>query len=254
MDTRDTLEARVIECKGISKNYGGLAALLPATFTVTAGEICAVLGPNGAGKSTLVKILTGLLKATSGSAEVCGFSSIDPALKTVVGILPESLALFNELTVGEHLELTGAVYKVEKHETASRTQQLLRVLRLEHGRQTFVRECSYGMRKKTALAMALLPNPRALFLDEPFEGIDPVTAETIRLLLRATAARGVTILLTSHILSLVDKIADHVVMINHGKIVLDKKVCELPHGIGRVVFRPSGAGDGGRFGWLGSHA
>jgi ABC-2 type transport system ATP-binding protein len=244
----------MIACRSVTKNYGTLTALSDASFAVAKGSVCAVLGPNGAGKSTLVKILTGLLKATSGSAEVCGVSSGDAGLKKIVGILPESLALFNELTVGEHLELTGAVYKIEKHETARRTEQLLRVLRLEHGRQTFIRECSYGMKKKTALAMALLPNPRALFLDEPFEGIDPVTAETIRLLLRTTAERGVTILLTSHILSLVDKVADQVVMINHGKIALDKQVGELPQGLEELYFDLVERATVEDLGWLGSHA
>ena len=191
---------------------------------------------------------------TRGTAEVCGLSTSDRALKAVVGILPESLALFDELTITEHLELTGAVYKLTKQETASRANQLLRVLRLEHGRLTFVRECSYGMKKKTALAMALLPNPRALFLDEPFEGIDPVTAETIRLLLRAIAERGVTIVLTSHILSLVDRVADQVVMINHGKIVLDSKVTELSNTLEDLYFDLVEQAPVEDLGWLGSHA
>ena len=110
------------------------------------------------------------------------------------------------------------------------------------------------MKKKTALAMALLPNPRALFLDEPFEGIDPVTAETIRLLLRATAQKGVTILLTSHILSLVDKMADQVVMINHGKIVLDSKVNELQNTLDEMYFDLVERATVEDLGWLGSHA
>ncbi len=85
----------------------------------------------------------------------------------MVGVLPENLALFDALTIGEHLELTGAVYKLKANEARSRIDQLLRVLRLDHGKHTFIHQCSYGMKKKTALAMALLPNPRALFLDEP---------------------------------------------------------------------------------------
>ena len=244
----------MIACSNLSKKYGGLLALSEANCAVAKGSICAVLGPNGAGKSTLVKILTGLIPSSSGTAAVCEISSTDPALKKIVGILPESLALFNELTVREHLELTGSVYKLTKQETAVRASQLLRVLRLEHGRDTFIRECSYGMKKKTALAMALLPNPRALFLDEPFEGIDPVTSETIRLLLKATADRGVTILLTSHILSLVDKVADQVVMINQGRIVLDQKVADLSHGLADLYFDLVERAEVEDLGWLGSHA
>jgi len=236
----------MISCSGISKNYGGLAALTNVSLEIATGSICAVLGPNGAGKSTLVKILTGLLTPTKGVAQVQGLAT--------VGILSESLALFDELTIGEHLELTGAVYKLEKSEAAERTDQLLRVLRLEHGRRTFIRECSYGMKKKTALAMALLPNPQALFLDEPFEGIDPVTAETIRLLLRASAQRGITVLLTSHILSLVDRVADQVVMINHGQIVLDTKTNALSDTLENLYFELVERAPVEDLGWLGSHA
>jgi ABC-2 type transport system ATP-binding protein len=201
---------------------------------------------------SLVRMLTGLVRATRGSAEVCGLPVSSPSLRTIAGILPETLALFNDLTVAEHLELTGAVYKLRKEDITSRSQQLLRVLRLDGARRTFIHECSYGMKKKTALAMALLPNPRALFLDEPFEGIDPVTAETIRLLLSATAQRGVTILLTSHILSLVDRLADKVVMINHGRIVLDAKTSELPNSLEDLYFELVESAATEDLGWLGS--
>jgi ABC-2 type transport system ATP-binding protein len=226
----------MIVCKEVTKNFGEFRAVSEASFTVTAGSICALLGPNGAGKSTIVKVLTGLLKATSGEAAVCGIQATDPALKSIAGVLPEGLALFDALTVAEHLELTGAVYKLKPADTRARTDQLLRVLRLEHGRNTFIHQCSYGMKKKTSLAMALLPSPRALFLDEPFEGIDPVTAETIRRQLRAIARRGVTILLTSHILSLVDRVADKVVLINHGRIVFDADINDLPNTLENLYF------------------
>ncbi len=226
----------MISCHALTKNYGNVCAVSGVSFQVAGGSVCALLGPNGAGKSTLVKILTGLLSATSGTAEVCGKPVTDPALKNIVGVLPENLALFDALTIAEHLELTGAVYKLKTAEIRSRSDQLLRILRLEHGRRTFIHQCSYGMKKKTALAMALLPNPRALFLDEPFEGVDPVTAETLRIQLRAIARRGVTVLLTSHILSLVDRVADQVVMINHGSIALDTAVADLPQALEDVYF------------------
>lgn len=226
----------MISCRTLTKNYGSLRALSEVSFEVAAGSVCALLGPNGAGKSTLVKILTGLVEATDGIAEVCGKRVGDSALKKIVGILPESLALFDALTVAEHLELTGAVYELKPAETRARSEQLLRILRLEHGRDTFIHQCSYGMKKKTALAMALLPNPRALFLDEPFEGIDPVTAETIRIQLRAVAERGITVFLTSHILSLVDRVADQVMMINHGRIVVDSVVSDLSETLETLYF------------------
>ncbi|HSU31787.1 MAG TPA: ABC transporter ATP-binding protein [Bryobacteraceae bacterium] len=147
---------------------------------------------------------------------------------------------------------TGAVYKLKRPEVQSRTDQLLRILRLEHGRRTFIQQCSYGMKKKTSLAMALLPNPQALFLDEPFEGVDPVTAETIRIQLRAMARRGVTVLLTSHILWLVDRVADQIVIINHGKVLLDSAVNDLPQLLESLYLELMEHAPGEDLQWIGS--
>jgi ABC-2 type transport system ATP-binding protein len=116
------------------------------------------------------------------------------------------------------MELCGPVYGLSLHETRERTEPLLRTLGLTSGRNTFLDRCSHGMRKKTALAMALLHNPRMLFLDEPFEGIDPVSSRTIRDLLQTLAARGITVFLTSHTLAMVNEVASRVAMIRAGKI------------------------------------
>ncbi len=199
-------------------------------------------------------MLTGLMRPSSGTAQICGLAVDNPELKRVVGVLPESLALFDALTVGEHLELTGAVYGLKSSDTRFRTEQLLRVLRLEHGRNTFIHQCSYGMKKKTSLAMALLPNPRALFLDEPFEGLDPITAETIRAQLRAIAQRGVTVLLTSHILSMVDRVADQVVMIRRGEVVLNSAIRDLPKSLEESYFERVETMTAEDLEWLGSAA
>jgi ABC-2 type transport system ATP-binding protein len=226
----------MISAHALAKTYGNFRAVSGATFHVEPGSICALLGPNGAGKSTLVKILTGLLEPTSGTAEICGQSIGRPETRRLTGVLPENLALFDALTIEEHLELTGAAYKLTPTDTRRRSDELLRLLRIHDTRRTFVHQCSYGMRKKTALAMALLPNPRVLFLDEPFEGLDPVTSETLRVQLRAIAARGITILLTSHILTLVDRIADQIVLIRQGEIVLDRKLADLPQSLESLYF------------------
>ena len=241
----------LISASQLTRRFGDFTAVDSATFEIPSGSICAVLGPNGAGKSTMVKMLTGLLDPSAGGGTVCGCDIRDPKLRSIVGVLPENLALFDALTVAEHLELTGAVFGISKADTTLRTDQLLRVLRLEHGRDTFIGECSYGMKKKTALAAALLPNPRALFLDEPFEGIDPVTSEAIRVQLRAVAQRGITVLLTSHILSMVDRIADQIVMIRQGRIVWNSPVGRVAAGRGRAVFRLGGVGRNGRSGLAG---
>jgi len=244
----------MISCRNLTRRFGEFAAVQDLTFSVASGAICAFLGPNGAGKSTTVKMLTGLLAPSSGTVEVCG---LDPAakpveLKTQIGVLPEDLGLFDDLTVEEHLLLTGAVYRLDKHTTRARTGQLLHALSLEHGRHTFAGKCSHGMRKKTAFAMALLPNPRVLFLDEPFEAIDPVTSKIMRDLLESVARRGVTVFLTSHILAMVEQIATQLVMLRKGAVVWDSPIADLPQALEQHYFDLVEAPAVEELEWLGS--
>jgi ABC-2 type transport system ATP-binding protein len=228
----------VISCRNLTKRYGEHAAVDSLSLEVAEGTICAFLGPNGAGKSTTVRMLTGLLKPSDGEAFVAGHNvAAEPlAVKRSIGVLPENLGLFGTLTVEEHLFLSGPIYGLTKKETASRADQLLRALALDSGRYTFIDNCSYGMRKKTALAMALLHNPKVLFLDEPFEGIDPVTSKTLRQLLGTLAGRGVTIFLTSHILTIVERLASQIVMIRDGRSVWNSRPDELPKSLEDLYF------------------
>jgi ABC-2 type transport system ATP-binding protein len=244
----------MISCRNLTRRFGEFSAVDRLTFEVAEGAICAFLGPNGAGKSTTVKMLTGLLPPTSGDVEVCGINvQADPLeLKRRIGVLPEDLGLFDDLTVEEHLLLTGSVYGVGRQETKSRTEQLLHALSLGHGRNTFAASCSHGMRKKTAFAMALLPNPRVLFLDEPFEAIDPVTSKIMRDLLESISRRGVTVFLTSHILQVVEQIATQLVMIRTGKIVWDSPTGELPQSLEQHYFDLVEAPVVEELEWLGS--
>ncbi|HEV3202392.1 MAG TPA: ABC transporter ATP-binding protein [Bryobacteraceae bacterium] len=244
----------MISCRNLTRRFGEFSAVDRLTFEVAEGAICAFLGPNGAGKSTTVKMLTGLLPPTSGDVEVCGINvQADPLeLKRRIGVLPEDLGLFDDLTVEEHLLLTGSVYGVGRQETKSRTEQLLHALSLGHGRNTFAASCSHGMRKKTAFAMALLPNPRVLFLDEPFEAIDPVTSKIMRDLLESISRRGVTVFLTSHILQVVEQIATQLVMIRKGKIVWDSPTGDLPQSLEQHYFDLVEAPVVEELEWLGS--
>ena len=220
----------MISARNLTRRFGDFTAADNLNFEVARGAICAFLGPNGAGKSTTVKMLTGLLAPSSGEIQVCGLdvSRDSAALKRLIGVLPEDLGLFDDLTIEEHLSLTGSVYGLDKQTTRIRTDQLLRVLSLEHGRHTFAAASSQGMRKKTAFAMSLLPNPQVLFLDEPFEAIDPVTSKVMRDLLQSVAARGITVFFTSHVLSAVEQIATQLIMIRKGKVVWDSPVADVP--------------------------
>ena len=228
----------MISCRELTRRFGGFTAVDNLTLDVARGTICAFLGPNGAGKSTTVKMLTGLLTPTSGQAVVCGLDvAREPlAVKRRIGVLPEDLGLFDDLTVEEHLLLTGQIYGVSRDTTRARVKQLLSALSLAHGLDTFAGHCSHGMRKKTAFAMALLPNPEVLFLDEPFEAIDPVTSKTMRDLLVTVAGRGLTVFLTSHILSVVERIANQFVMIRGGKAVWNSSAQDLPRSLEDLYF------------------
>jgi ABC-2 type transport system ATP-binding protein len=228
----------LISCHQLTRKFGDFTAVDSISLEVAKGTICAVLGPNGAGKSTTVSMLTGLLAPTSGRATVCGVDVVrDPvAAKRKIGMLPEDLGLFADLTIEEHLELTGDIYGLGRSVTQERIERLLVVLGLAAGRRTFARSCSHGMRKKTAFAMALLPNPEALFLDEPFEAVDPVTASVMADILRQAASRGVTVLLTSHILAMADRIADQFIIIRGGRIILDSGAADLTGPLEELYF------------------
>ncbi len=220
----------MISVRQLARRFDDHTAVDGLSFEVAAGDVAVLIGPNGAGKSTTVKMLTGLLAPTSGSAVVCGVQVAEQSqeIKRLAGVVPEDLGLFNALTVEEHLRLTGSVYGLGRAACERRIDRLLDLLDLEHGRRTLAENCSHGMRKKTALAMALLPDVEVLFLDEPFEAIDPVTSKTIRDLLVSLAKQGVTVFLTSHILPLAESIADRIFLLCEGRLAWSGAPTELP--------------------------
>jgi ABC-2 type transport system ATP-binding protein len=217
-----------IETTNLSKSFGRLVAVKSLDLKISRGTIFGFLGPNGAGKSTVVKMLTGLLQPTAGEALISGLSirNSPVQVKKMIGVLPEDLALFDCLTIREHLVMCGPVYGLDRRETELRAEQLLKYLDLWQSRNVYVDQASSGMRKKCALGMALLHNPRVLFLDEPFEGIDPVSSRNIKDLLSLLAGKGVTIFLTSHILEIVERLVESFAIIVDGEIVCSQTVEE----------------------------
>ena len=217
-----------IETKNLTKKFGRLVAVNNLNLQISKGTIFGFLGPNGSGKSTTVKMLTGLLTPTAGDALIVGMSirKSPLAVKKRIGVLPEDLALFDALTIWEHLMMSGPVYGLNKKETEKRASELLNYLDLAPSRNTYVEQASYGMRKKCSLAMALLHNPSVLFLDEPFEGIDPVASRNIKDLLLLMASKGVTIFLTSHILEVVERLVTDFAIIVAGEIVCKQTVAQ----------------------------
>jgi len=219
----------MIETTGLSKKFGDFVAVHNLNLRVPQGSIFGLLGPNGSGKSTTVKMLTGILEPSAGDALIDGSSILKAPLeiKQKIGVLPEDLALFDALTIWEHLKLCGPIYGLSRSETDARAEQLLNYLDLWSDRHTFIEASSFGMKKKCALAMALIHNPRVLFLDEPFEGIDPVASRSIKDLLIMMSKRGITILLTSHILEVVERLVDAFAVIVHGEIAVNQTMAEI---------------------------
>ena len=228
---------RVIDCRAATKSYTSQPVLRGIDLIVESG-ICALLGANGAGKSTLLRLLSGLEEPDSGSVSIGGLGFRDHAveIRRNLGVLPEALGLFESLTFIDNLMAIGPIYGLTKGETKARTTNLLELLDLTQRRHTVARDCSFGMRKKTALAMALLHKPRVLLLDEPFEGIDPASSAIIEMLLSQLSSDGATILLTCHILSIVQKIATRVVILHQGRVESDFSPSTTEEGVEEVYF------------------
>jgi len=188
---------------------------------VARGRFFGFLGPNGAGKSTTIKMLTGLLRPTAGEAWIEGHSLRGDllAIKRVIGVLPEELPLYERLTGEEYLHFAGRMYGLDKAETRRRTDELLEFLSLAEERGKLIVDYSQGMKKKVALAAALIHSPRVLFLDEPLNGIDPVSGRVVTDLLRRLASKGVTLFFTTHVLDVVERLCDEVAIIDRGRIV-----------------------------------
>jgi len=225
------MENLAIETLGLTRNFGSLCAVNAIDLRVERGTFYGFLGPNGAGKSTTIKMLTGLLAPTSGTMRILGedISRPDRALevKRRVGVVPENLSLFENLTGREYLTFIGRMYLLPRATVRERTEELLAMMGLADEEKKLALEYSHGMRKKLALAAALLPNPEVLFLDEPFEGVDAVASRVLRDTLKRTVERGATVFLTSHVLEIVEKLCTHVGIIAQGKLVHQGPMAEL---------------------------
>jgi ABC-2 type transport system ATP-binding protein len=214
--------------------FGELAAVDGIDLEVPRGSFYGFLGPNGAGKSTTIKCLTGLLKPTSGSFRILDIDPMsDPiAVKKRIGVVPEDLALFERLTGAETLSFIGRIHGLDASTRRSRSAELFELMDLKQAAGDLVADYSHGMRKKLALAASLLPGPRVLFLDEPFEGIDAVASRQIKELLTQFVRGNGTIFLTSHILDIVERLCDYIAVIHRGKLVAQGPLEQLREGVG----------------------
>jgi ABC-2 type transport system ATP-binding protein len=218
--------------RGLWKKFGDKEAVAGINLEIAAGSLAGLVGPNGAGKTTSLSMMTGLLRPDGGQVRVKGLDVWeDPAAaKAIMGVVPAEVRLFERLSGEELLEYSGRLRGLPAGEARSRTAQLLDVLDLAADGNRLVADYSTGMRKKAALGCALIHNPSVLFLDEPLEGVDPVSADVIRRLLTRFVASGSTVLFSSHVMELVEQVCDHVSIIDKGKIVVTGTIDEVRGG------------------------
>ena len=223
-----------VQTTGLTRNFGSFRAVDGIDLAVPSGSFYGFLGPNGAGKSTTIKCLTGLLRPTAGTITILGTDPLtnSVSVKRRIGVVPEDLALFDRLTAEETLTFVAEVHGIDATTAKQRSSDLLELMDLKSAGTTLVTDFSHGMRKKLSLAAALLPAPRLLFLDEPFEGIDAVASRQIKDLLLSFISRGGTIFLTSHILEIVERLSTHIGVIAHGKLVAQGRIDQLRAGAG----------------------
>ncbi|HEV2425681.1 MAG TPA: ABC transporter ATP-binding protein [Terriglobia bacterium] len=222
-----------IETQNLTRSFGELQAVRGVNLRVEPGQFFGFLGPNGAGKSTTIKMLTGLLEPTAGRIRILGIDLAgEPiAVKSQIGVVPEGLALFDRLTGPEYLNFTGRMYGLDRATAAERAQELLDFMSLADRPKTLIVDYSHGMKKKLAMAAAVIHGPKVLFLDEPFEGVDAIAAGALKAMLNRMIQRGATIFLTSHVLEIVERLCSHVAIISRGELVAQGSIDELRSGV-----------------------
>ncbi len=219
----------MLELRSIVKLFHGIAAVDGVSFIARAGEITGYLGPNGSGKSTTMKMITGLIEATSGQILFNG-ERIERDLiahKRRMGYVPEEPHLYSHLSGLEYLVMVGQLRGLPSKLTADRIDGLLRLLSLHGDRHVPISAYSKGMRQKVLLSAALLHNPELILLDEPFSGLDVGTGLVLRSLIKELAARGKVVLFCSHELETVERVCSHVVILHHGRVVADDSIERL---------------------------
>ena len=222
------MSSPAILVRDLKKYYGYKAAVDGVDLEVPRGSFFGFLGPNGAGKSTTIRMLTGLIPSDGGTVEILGFRlpEQDLEIKRRIGLVPDESLLFDRLTGAEFLEFVGRMYDLSRPVAVERARDLMDLFQLQADRK-IIGEYSKGMRKRVAMAASLIHHPELFLMDEPFEGVDAVGARLMKDILLDQVKRGATIFLTSHVLEVVERLCDHIAIINDGKIVSSGTLDEL---------------------------
>ena len=221
----------MISAQNLTKRFGAQLAVDALSFEIPAGQIVGFLGPNGAGKSTTLRMLTGMIAPTSGSARICGFdlATQDIEVKRHVGFVPEAGAVFESLTGLEYLTMVAALYAIPEGAAVERIRQFIAFFDLSFETLTdkLLGAYSKGMRRKVVITSALLHNPPVVFFDEPLDGLDANAAVGFKALIQSLAHEGKAIVYSSHILDVVERVCDRVIIIDKGRLLVDGKPDEL---------------------------
>ncbi len=219
----------MIEVRGLTKRFHGIPAIENVSFRLEPGEVCGYLGPNGSGKSTTFKLLTGLIPPSEGEVLYRGHPVSTNSLeyKRAIGYVPEEPYLYPYLTGPEYLELVGSMREIPYRRLAGKIGEFLRLLSLQGARHTPLSSYSKGMKQKILIAAALLHDPEIVFLDEPFSGLDVGSALVLKQLLRALAGAGKLVLYSSHVLEVVEKVCERVIILHKGRVVADNSMHDL---------------------------
>jgi ABC-2 type transport system ATP-binding protein len=219
----------MLEVCSLTKRYPGVTAVDHVSFTALSGEVTGYLGPNGSGKSTTVKMITGLLDPTHGEVLYKGRRIRDNLVeyKTILGYVPEEPYLYPHLTGAEYLEMTGGLRDLPEKPLRDKISTMLELFSLAGDRHAPISSYSKGMRQKVLLCAALLHDPELIILDEPFSGLDVYAAMVLRSLIRSLAESGKTVLFSSHVLEVVEKVCSHVVILHKGRVVANDSIGKL---------------------------
>lgn len=219
----------LIELKNLNKIYGENTAVHDINLQIYSGEVFGFLGPNGAGKTTTIKMIVGLLRPTSGTVKVAGFDIQTQPLeaKAASGYVPDTPNLYPKLSGRELLKFVGELYNIDGKQIEPRIEELLKLFDLNYAGDDTIDSYSHGMQQKTAIACALMHDPKVLVLDEPTVGLDPKSARLIKDLLRQMANRGSAIFLSTHILEIAERMCDRIGIIHKGKLIAVGTMDEL---------------------------
>ena len=226
------MEGPAVAFSGLTKRFGAKTAVDHVDLEIPNGSFFGICGPNGAGKTTLLRMATGLLQPDEGTVEIVGTNvwANPAAAKRRFGVVPDNPKMFDRLTGRELIEFNGLLRDMEPEVIAERSRILLRLLALEDDADTLVADYSLGMTKKAAIACALLHDPRVLFLDEPFAGIDPVARQVLEKILQRHIEAGGTVVFSDHAMDVVERLCDRIMVIADGAVLVSGETADITDG------------------------